>query len=144
MDKLKKENPDLQTVFDERLSVSNRKWVLENANLTQDDLVKVALYYKFPSLSMSAFSMMGDEVCKANTLIKLFGIAKPYEIIAIAHSAVKGIKSQRLLWDVYMHPNTPDEVKPYIEDAINGTGTSVPAVSHIIRTEELKDEFSED
>lgn len=142
--KEKKGSTDLQTVFDERLSLAHRNWVLLSSNFTDDEIAKVALCTKYPTLSISAFSLIKDEARKTNTLIKLFGEAEPYTVMAIAYSAIKNIKSQRLLWDIYAHPNTPKEIKPYIEDAINGTGTSIPALSHLIRVGKPKDKFSED
>lgn len=131
-------------ILDSNLGLNYRLWLLANSKLTREDLVEIAMRNEFPSLSINAFYLMGDEVLKANTLIRMFSSGKQENIDAITHASIKGIGSKKLLWDLYVHPSTPKYAKQYIEDLINGTGTSAPPHTSLIRLEKPRDRFSEE
>jgi hypothetical protein len=87
---------------------------------------------------------MPDEVLRANTLIRMFSSGREENMAVITHASIKGISSKKLLWDIYMHQSTPAYAKQYIEDLINGSGTSALPKTSLIRLEKPKDKFSED
>ncbi|MEM0154393.1 MAG: hypothetical protein QW814_00980 [Methanothrix sp.] len=134
----------MKYILDENTSLNHRLWLLANSKLTIDELVEIAMCNKFPSLSINAFSLIDNEVLKVNTLIKMFSSGKNDNMAVIIHSSIKGIKSKKLLWDLYIHPSTPRYAKQYIEDRINDTGTSATPKTNLIRLEKPKDKFSEE
>ena len=129
-------------ILDSNFSLNHRLWLLANSKLTREELVEIAMRNEFPSLSINAFSLMGDEVLKANTLIRMFSSGKQENMCAITHASIKSISSKKLLWDVYMHQSTPGYAKQYIEDLINGSGTSELPITSLVRLEKPKDKFS--
>jgi hypothetical protein len=130
-------------ILDESFSLNHRQWLLSNSRLTSEELVEIAMCNKFPSISIKAFSMMPDEALKASTLINMFSSGRKENMAIITHASIKGISSKKLLWDLYMHQSTPGYAKQYIEDLINGSGTSALPITSLIRLGKPKDKFSE-
>ncbi len=134
----------VEHILDSSFSLNDKQWLLSTSKLTDQELVEIATRNEFPSLSIKAFSMISDEVLKANTLVKMFSSGKKENMESITHASIKGIKSKNLLWDLYEHQFTPGYAKQYIEDLINDTGTSTAPQTSLIRLEKPKCKFSEE
>ncbi len=140
MDKIKILNNATYEILDGSNSISNRLWILTNSKLPESDVELIAMHTEFPTLSCAAFSMIENKHRISYILKRIFDAESKSNLEIITHEAIKGIASKEILWDLYVYKNTPRNLKPYIEDRINGTGTSIAPISDIIRTEKKSDE----
>jgi hypothetical protein len=125
-------------ILDEGFSLNHRQWLLANSKLTTEELTEVAMCNKYPSLSINAFSLIGDEKLKVATLTTMFSSGNTENMAVIIHSAINGIKSKKLLWDLHSNPSIPKYAKQFIEEKIYETGENSP-ISGLIRLGKSKD-----
>ena len=134
MEKTLSEKAAIEVIKDESFSdLSYKKWLVEVELRTYASIEEIAMYSKYPTLSIAAFSKIRTEDGKVALLRKLIRSNNNENIISIAHEVLLGIDSKALLWDIYSEKNATQELKAMVERRIDGN--LVPPRSTLIRTD---------